>query len=245
MNCPVCGKEMEKGHVITKNSIGLFFMPGEKDLRTFYTRRNIEADGGIVLDGPMTFRYNRTWLPAGPLAGPVYAAAVILPREIGFPGLNDSKKLTAKKRNVLFDQITATAEAYSIAFVTAEEIDSLDILNARMLAMNRAIEGLSIRPDLCLIDGNRDHGSSVSITAPHMCLVGGDGKSASIAAASILAKVSRDRYVTGVLDREYPQYQFAKHKGYGTKLHYEMLDRYGPCPAHRRTFLKKWEARRT
>ena len=164
---------------------------------------------------------------AGPLAGPVYAAAVILPREIGFPGLNDSKKLTAKKRNVLF------------------EIDSLDILNARMLAMNRAIEGLSIRPDLCLIDGNRDHGSSVSITAPHMCLVGGDGKSASIAAASILAKVSRDRYVTGVLDREYPQYQFAKHKGYGTKLHYEMLDRYGPCPAHRRTFLKKWEARRT
>ena len=156
-----------------------------------------------------------------------------------------SKKLTAKKRNVLFDQITATAEAYSIAFVTAEEIDSLDILNARMLAMNRAIEGLSIRPDLCLIDGNRDHGSSVSITAPHMCLVGGDGKSASIAAASILAKVSRDRYVTGVLDREYPQYQFAKHKGYGTKLHYEMLDRYGPCPAHRRTFLKKWEARRT
>ena len=182
---------------------------------------------------------------AGPLAGPVYAAAVILPREIGFPGLNDSKKLTAKKRNVLFDQITATAEAYSIAFVTAEEIDSLDILNARMLAMNRAIEGLSIRPDLCLIDGNRDHGSSVSITAPHMCLVGGDGKSASIAAASILAKVSRDRYVTGVLDREYPQYQFAKHKGYGTKLHYEMLDRYGPCPAHRRTFPKKWEARRT
>lgn len=118
----------------------------------------------------------------------------------------------------------------------------MDILNARMLAMNRAIEGLSIRPDLCLIDGNRDHGSSVSITAPHMCLVGGDGKSASIAAASILAKVSRDRYVTGVLDREYPQYQFAKHKGYGTKLHYEMLDRYGPCPAHRRTFLKKWEA---
>lgn len=103
---------------------------------------------------------------AGPLAGPVYAAAVILPREIGFPGLNDSKKLTAKKRDVLFDQITATAEAYSIAFVTAEEIDSLDILNARMLAMNRAIEGLSIRPDLCLIDGNRDHGSSVSITAP-------------------------------------------------------------------------------
>lgn len=175
---------------------------------------------------------------AGPLAGPVYAAAVILPREIGFPGLNDSKKLTAKKRNVLFDQITATAEAYSIAFVTAEEIDSLDILNARMLAMNRAIEGLSIRPDLCLIDGNRDHGSSVSITAPHMCLVGGDGKSASIAAASILAKVSRDRYMEKMAAL-YPQYEFERHKGYPTKRHYELLRQYGPCPIHRRSFLKK------
>ena len=182
---------------------------------------------------------------AGPLAGPVYAAAVILPREIDLPGLNDSKKLTPKKRDALFDAITAAAVAYSVASVTAEEIDELDILNARMLALNRAIAGLSIQPDLCLIDGNRDHGSAVTITAPHITLVGGDGKSASIAAASILAKVSRDRYVTDVLDREYPQYQFARHKGYGTKLHYEMLDRYGPCPAHRRTFLKKWEARRT
>ena len=182
---------------------------------------------------------------AGPLAGPVYAAAVILPKEIDLPGLNDSKKLTPKKRDALFDAITAAAVAYSVASVTAEEIDELDILNARMLAMNRAIEGLSIQPDLCLIDGNRDHGSAVAITAPHITLVGGEGKSASIAAASIVAKVSRDRYVTDVLDREYPQYQFARHKGYGTKLHYEMLDRYGPCPAHRRTFLKKWEARRT
>lgn len=182
---------------------------------------------------------------AGPLAGPVYAAVVILPREIDLPGLNDSKKLTPKKRDALFDAITAAAVAWSVASVTAEEIDELDILNARMLAMDRAIEGLSIQPDLCLIDGNRDHGSAVAITAPHITLVGGDGKSASIAAASILAKVSRDRYVTDVLDREYPQYQFARHKGYGTKLHYEMLDRYGPCPAHRRTFLKKWEARRT
>ena len=182
---------------------------------------------------------------AGPLAGPVYAAAVILPREIDLPGLNDSKKLTPQKRETLVDQITAAAEAYSIAFVTAEEIDQMDILNARMLAMNRAIGGLSVPPDLCLIDGNRDHGSAVAITAPHLCLVGGDGKSASIAAASILAKVSRDRYVTDVLDREYPQYQFARHKGYGTKLHYAMLDQYGPCPAHRRTFLKKWEDKRT
>ena len=182
---------------------------------------------------------------AGPLAGPVYAAAVILPREIDIPGLNDSKKLTEKKREALFDEITAQAEAWSVAFVTAEEIDEIDILNARMLAMNRAIQGLSVKPDLCLIDGNRDHGSRVSIEAPHVTLVGGDGKSASIAAASILAKVSRDRYVSWELDALYPQYGFAKHKGYGTRAHYAALDEYGPCPAHRRTFLKKWEARRT
>ena len=175
---------------------------------------------------------------AGPLAGPVYAAAVILPREIGFPGLNDSKKLTAKKRNVLFDQITATAEANSIAFVTAEEIDSLDILNARMLAMNRAIEGLSIRPDLCLIDGNRDHGKTAAILLEHQTVVKGDSLSASIAAASILAKVSRDRYMEQMAER-YPEYEFERHKGYGTKRHYELLRRYGPCPIHRRTFLKK------
>ena len=181
---------------------------------------------------------------AGPLAGPVYAAAVILPREAEIPGLNDSKKLTEKKREALYDLIVDRAEAWSVAFVTAAEIDEIDILNARMLAMNRAIEGLAKKPDLCLIDGNRDHGSSVAITAPHLCIVGGDGKSASIAAASILAKVSRDRYVSTELERQYPQYQFARHKGYGTKLHYAMLDQYGPCPEHRRTFLKKWEARR-
>ena len=110
--------------------------------------------------------------------------------------------------------------------------------------MQRAIDGLAVKPDLALIDGNRDHGSIHAITTPHMTIVGGDGKSASIAAASILAKVSRDRYVSGELNAQYPQYQFAKHKGYGTKLHYEMLDRYGPCPQHRVTFLKKWEARR-
>ena len=181
---------------------------------------------------------------AGPLAGPVYAAAVILPREIDIPGLNDSKKLTAKRREALYELITAQAAAYSVARVEAAEIDEMDILNARMLAMNRAVEGLSRTPDLCLIDGNRDRGSRVSIAAPHLCIVGGDGKSASIAAASILAKVSRDRYVSTELERAYPQYQFARHKGYGTKLHYAMLDQYGPCPAHRRTFLKKWEARK-
>lgn len=181
---------------------------------------------------------------AGPLAGPVYAAAVILPREIEIPGLNDSKKLTEKKREILFDEITARAEAWSVAFATAEEIDGLDILNARMLAMQRAIDGLPVKPDLCLIDGNRDHGSRVSIKTPHVTLIGGDGKSASIAAASILAKVSRDRYVSQELEALYPQYGFAGHKGYGTKAHYAALDQYGPCPAHRRTFLKKWEARR-
>lgn len=181
---------------------------------------------------------------AGPLAGPVYAAAVILPRELDIPGLNDSKKLTEKKREALFDIITAQAEAWSVARVEAAEIDEMDILNARMLAMQRAIDGLSAKPDLALIDGNRDHGSRCAIETPHVTIVKGDGKSASIAAASILAKVSRDRYVSGELEVLYPQYQFAKHKGYGTKLHYEMLDQYGPCPQHRRTFLKKWEARR-
>ncbi len=182
---------------------------------------------------------------AGPLAGPVYAAAVILPREIDIPGLNDSKKLTEKRREALYEAIVSRAGSWSVARVEAEEIDQMDILNARMLAMQRAIDGLSAQPDLCLIDGNRDHGSRVAITAPHVTLVGGDGKSASIAAASILAKVSRDRYVSTELGALYPQYQFARHKGYGTRLHYEMLDRYGPCPAHRRSFLKKWEARRS
>ena len=174
---------------------------------------------------------------AGPLAGPVYAAAVILPREIGFPGLNDSKKLTAKKRDVLFDQITATAEAYSIAFVTAEEIDSLDILNARMLAMNRAIEGLSVQPDLCLIDGNRE----TDFGLPVQTIVKGDSLSANIAAASILAKVTRDRFMLE-MDEKYPQYGFATHKGYGTRAHYAALREFGPCPIHRRTFLKNLHA---
>ena len=181
---------------------------------------------------------------AGPLAGPVYAAAVILPRELDISGLNDSKKLTEKKREALFDIITARAVSYSIQRVEAAEIDEIDILNARMKAMQLAIDGLSVRPEMALIDGNRDHGSRFAVTAPHVTIVGGDGKSASIAAASILAKVSRDRYVSTELNAQYPQYQFAKHKGYGTKLHYQMLDQYGPCPAHRVTFLKKWEARK-
>lgn len=181
---------------------------------------------------------------AGPLAGPVYAAAVVLPRGLVIDGLNDSKKLTPKKRDALFEIICAEAASYCVACVDAEEIDRIDILNARMKAMQLAIDGLSVPPDFALIDGDRDHGSLCAITAPHETVVGGDGKSASIAAASILAKVSRDRFVTETLDREYPQYQFAKHKGYGTKLHYAMLDQFGPCPIHRRSFLKKWEQRK-
>jgi len=181
---------------------------------------------------------------AGPLAGPVYAAAVILPRGVELPGLNDSKKLTEKKREALFPLIMEKAVACSIARVEAAEIDEMDILNARMLAMQRAIDGLAVKPDLALIDGNRDHGSRYAIETPHITIVQGDANSASIAAASILAKVARDRHVSEELDRAYPQYRFAKHKGYGTKLHYEMLDTYGPCPEHRRSFLRKWEEKR-
>ena len=175
---------------------------------------------------------------AGPLAGPVYAAAVILPPELEIPGLTDSKKLSEKKRESLFPVIQAQAVDWSVAWVGAEEIDEIDILNARMKAMQLAIEGLKVKPDLVLVDGNRDHGSRYAVTAPHITVVKGDLLSASIAAASVLAKVSRDRYMLE-LDRLYPQYQFAKHKGYGTAFHYQLLRQYGPSPVHRRTFLKK------
>lgn len=171
---------------------------------------------------------------AGPLMGPVYAAAVILPGELDIPGLNDSKKLTEKKREALYAVITAQAVSWSVARVEAWEIDEMDILNARMLAMQRAMDGLSVSPDLALIDGNRSNG----ITTPNETVVKGDGKSASIAAASILAKVARDHYMIEMAER-YPQYAFEKHKGYPTKLHYERLREYGPCPIHRKTFLKK------
>ena len=174
---------------------------------------------------------------AGPLAGPVYAAAVVLPLGLDLPGLNDSKKLTEKKREALFPVIQERAEAWSVAFVDAAEIDATDILSARMKAMQLAIEGLSLTPDFALIDGNRDHGKSASITAPHRCIVKGDSLSASVAAASILAKVSRDHFMLEMAE-QYPQYHFEKHKGYGTKLHYELLRTYGPSPIHRRTFLK-------
>ncbi len=181
---------------------------------------------------------------AGPLMGPLYAAAVILPEQFDLPGLNDSKKLTEKKREALFPLIQQHAVAWAVASVSAREIDETDILSARMRAMQLAIDGLSVRPELALIDGNRDHGRTAAIVTPHRCIVDGDALSASIAAASILAKVSRDRYVCDVLDKQYPEYQFARHKGYGTKLHYEMLDQYGVCPEHRISFLKSWFARK-
>ena len=175
---------------------------------------------------------------AGPLAGRVYAAAVILPRELAIEGLNDSKKLTPKKRDRLYDLIIEQAQAWSVAWVEAAEIDETDILSARMNAMQRAIDGLSVKPDFALIDGNLDHGKHGTVTTPHTTIVKGDSLSASIAAASILAKVSRDRYMEEMAV-QYPQYAFEKHKGYPTKLHYERLDQYGPCPIHRLTFLKK------
>ena len=181
---------------------------------------------------------------AGPLMGPVYAAAVILPADCVIEGLDDSKKLTEKKREALFPVIFEKAVACAVASVDASEIDATDILSARMKAMQLAIDALEVPADYALIDGNRDHGASAQVTTPHETVIGGVGVSLSLAAASVLAKVSRDRYVVEVLDPQYPEYQFAKHKGYGTKLHYEMLDRYGPSPVHRKTFLKKWEARR-
>ena len=175
---------------------------------------------------------------AGPLAGPVYAAAVVLPYGLEIPGLNDSKKLTEKKREALFPVIQAQALAWSVASVSAEEIDVTDILSARMKAMQLAIDGLSLPAEFALIDGNRDKGRSAAIRTEHRCVVKGDALSASIAAASILAKVSRDRYMVEMAER-YPQYAFEQHKGYGTKLHYERLELYGPSPIHRLTFLKK------
>ena len=171
---------------------------------------------------------------AGPLAGRVYAAAVSLPQGGAHPYLNDSKRVTPRRRDLLYEAITQEALAWSVAWAEPEEIDAINILQARMLAMERAIQGLSIPPDLALIDGNRSQG----ITTPNQTVVKGDSKSASIAAASILAKVCRDRHMVE-MDRQYPQYGFAQHKGYPTKLHYERLRQYGPCPIHRKTFLTK------
>ena len=175
---------------------------------------------------------------AGPLAGPVYAAAVILPLGVEIPGLNDSKKLTEKKREALFPVIQERATAWAVARVEAEEIDATDILSARIKAMQLAIDQLKPAPAFALIDGNRDHGRTAAILVPHETVVKGDSLSASIAAASILAKVSRDRWMREAAE-QYPQYEFDRHKGYGTRRHYELLRRYGPCPIHRKSFLKR------
>lgn len=170
----------------------------------------------------------------GPLAGPVCAAAVILPRNIEIVGLNDSKKLSEKSREKLYDEICEKAMSFGIAFASVEEIEEFNILNAAMLAMNRAIAQLEPQPELALIDGNRS--SAIEINS--RCVIKGDAKCADIAAASILAKVTRDRYMLEMAEK-YPEYHFERHKGYGTKLHYEALREYGPCEIHRPSFLRK------
>ena len=175
----------------------------------------------------------------GPLAGPVCAAAVILPPELdveqALPGLNDSKKLSDQKRRELFEKIRNCAVAYGIAYASQEEIDEINILQATFLAMGRAVDSLGLKPDVALVDGNR----APELGIPVQTIVKGDSLSASIAAASILAKVSRDDLMLRMAE-EYPQYGFEVHKGYGTKRHYAALSQFGPCPIHRRTFLKKF-----
>lgn len=170
----------------------------------------------------------------GPLAGPVYAAAVVLEKGQTIEGVNDSKKLSEKKRELLFDKIINECKDYSIGTASEKEIDALNILQATFLAMKRAVDGLSVKPDCALVDGNQIPNLDCDVTT----VVKGDAKSESIAAASILAKVSRDRYMLEMAEK-YPQYGFEKHKGYGTKLHYEMIEKYGICDIHRKTFLKK------
>ena len=169
----------------------------------------------------------------GPLAGPVVAAACVLPTGLMIEGLNDSKKLSEKKRDALFELIKRDAVAYAIAEASPEEIDEINILNASMLAMKRAIEALQVKPEMALIDGNTVRGFDI----PAYPIIGGDAKSPSIAAASILAKVTRDRYCLE-MDRLYPEYGFAGHKGYPTKLHMDLVRELGPCPLHRKSFLK-------
>lgn len=170
----------------------------------------------------------------GPLAGPVCAAAVILPPDTVIDGVNDSKKLSEKKREALFDVIKETAVSYCVAYASVEEIESINILNATMLAMKRAVEGLDVKADYVMIDGNK----MPPLDIDGETIVKGDAKSMSIACASILAKVSRDRILYEYA-KEYPQYQFDKHKGYGTAVHREAILKYGPCPYHRMSFLKK------
>lgn len=171
----------------------------------------------------------------GCLAGDVFASAVIFDETAYIQGLNDSKKLSAKQRDILFNEVISNCMCYCVATATVQEIEELNILNASMLAMKRAVEGLNIKPDLVLVDGNR----KPNLNVPTECIVKGDGKSFSIAGASILAKVSRDRYMLD-MSKKYPEYSFEKHKGYGTKLHYQKLEEFGESEIHRPSFLKKF-----
>lgn len=195
-------------------------------VRAMYDFDNIYRKNGIVCGVDEAGR--------GPLAGPVYAAAVILAPDTIIEGINDSKKLTEKRRDGLFDEICEKAIAYNIYSVDEKRIDEINILNATYEAMNGAVSGLSEKPDFALIDGNRINGMSVECET----VVKGDAKSASIAAASILAKVSRDRFMLEMAEK-YPEYGFEKHKGYGTKAHNEAILKYGACEIHRKTFLRK------
>lgn len=176
----------------------------------------------------------------GPLAGDVFAAAVVFDKDTVIEGINDSKKLTAKKREKLFDEIIEKALDFSIQCATVAEIEDINILNCAMLAMKRSVEAMKIKPNVCLIDGNK----TPDLECDAIAVVKGDAQSQAIAAASILAKVARDRYMLQMAEK-YPEWQFEKHKGYGTKLHYQMIDKYGESPIHRPSFLKKYYAKKS
>ena len=176
----------------------------------------------------------------GPLAGDVFAAAVVFDKDTVIEGINDSKKLTAKKREKLFDEIIEKAQDFSIQCATVAEIEEINILNCAMLAMKRSVEAMKIKPNVCLIDGNK----TPELECDAIAVIKGDAQSQAIAAASILAKVARDRYMLQMAEK-YPEWQFEKHKGYGTKLHYQMIDKYGESPIHRPSFLKKYYAKKS
>lgn len=200
--------------------------------RVILHKELFDYDSGLRMTYPVVCGVDEAG--RGPLAGDVYAAAVILNEGVLIDYLNDSKKLSEKRREALFDVIKENAAAYCVASASVEEIDRMNILNATMLAMRRAVDGLGVKPDIALIDGNR----LPELECRAQCVIKGDAVSASIAAASVLAKVSRDRYMLELAGK-YPQYCFEQHKGYGTKLHCDMLKKYGPSEIHRKTFLKK------
>jgi len=189
----------------------------------------MEADENIIICGVDE-------AGRGPLCGPVTAAAVIMPKNFMIEGVDDSKKISEKKRELLYPKIIENAIAYSVSFIDNNEIDKINILNASLKAMETAINSLEIKPDYALIDGNQNKG----ITIPNKMVVKGDSKSFSIACASIVAKVERDRYMLEI-DKKHPEYLFSKHKGYGTKAHYEAIEKYGILDIHRKTFLKSFK----